>query len=397
MAKYWVYLNNEVEGPYSVEQLIRIRGFSRQTMVCVDDSSGHPGQWISPADIPELAHIFKVVDQIHESPTPTPPPKAAPKPPPARPVLRSIPSASATPVKPTSSAGRLLWSVVFTILVIGGLTFWYSLQQQGARLREQQSAQSLVEQAPLPARSAYATLNHYWNEKQIKPRWDFERTSSGLYHVTASWYGAAGGSARLAAVYAFEVNLDAQTVRGLNTAAVKLLAEGFPNPQAAAPKQLPPPAKTPAQLFAGAIVRYVDAYEKGDFSGIWQMFSPRKKAEMIRAGISETGFVRLQSLTHGLEAGIEQKLLKTKDDGDNHMLVLLRQTQPNHPDIFIKQLWVMEDHSWKLDDEQKKSAPQPVSNGGGAVGAGENVPQAPPPEAAAKPKQDVMSLPGISH
>ena len=67
MARYWVYLNNEVAGPFGVEQLIRLRNFSRQTMVCVDDASGKPSQWISPAEIPELAHIFKAADE-HQAP-----------------------------------------------------------------------------------------------------------------------------------------------------------------------------------------------------------------------------------------------------------------------------------------------------------------------------------------
>src|SRR5688572_27595323 len=63
MARYWAFINDEVVGPYTVEQLIRLRQFSRQTQVCVDDSSGKPGAWISPAEIPELAHIFKAVDE----------------------------------------------------------------------------------------------------------------------------------------------------------------------------------------------------------------------------------------------------------------------------------------------------------------------------------------------
>ena len=63
MAQYWVYLNDEVTGPFAVEQLIRLRGFSRQTQVCVDDASGNPTHWISPAEIPELAHIFKAVEE----------------------------------------------------------------------------------------------------------------------------------------------------------------------------------------------------------------------------------------------------------------------------------------------------------------------------------------------
>ena len=74
MARYWLYLNDEVAGPFAVEQLIRQRGFSRQTLVCVDDASGKPSHWISPAEIPELAHIFKAADEQHAAPVPAPAP-----------------------------------------------------------------------------------------------------------------------------------------------------------------------------------------------------------------------------------------------------------------------------------------------------------------------------------
>src|SRR5207302_10568314 len=82
MARYWVYLNDEVTGPFGIDQLIRLRGFSRQTQVCIEDSSGKPKNWITPADIPELAHIFKAVDE-HLS-EPAAPPRVAAKAPVAR-------------------------------------------------------------------------------------------------------------------------------------------------------------------------------------------------------------------------------------------------------------------------------------------------------------------------
>ena len=81
MARYWVYLNDEVAGPYGVDQLIRLRGFSRQTLVCVDEAGGEPKSWISTAEIPELTHIFKAVDEhMAEPAVPTSKP-AAKKPP----------------------------------------------------------------------------------------------------------------------------------------------------------------------------------------------------------------------------------------------------------------------------------------------------------------------------
>src|SRR5258708_19746934 len=85
MAQYWVYLNDDVAGPYALEQLIRQRGFSRQTLVCVDDASGKPTNWISPAEIPELAHIFKAVDEQNAASPAPPPTKPTPRPPPPPP------------------------------------------------------------------------------------------------------------------------------------------------------------------------------------------------------------------------------------------------------------------------------------------------------------------------
>src|SRR4051812_17677974 len=105
MAKYWVFLNDQVIGPFPVEQLIRMRNFSRQTPVCVDDMSGKPGEWITPPEIPELAAIFKAADQYHE----IPPPRASkptPKPVPPRPAVprgRVRPTESATPPEKSSS------------------------------------------------------------------------------------------------------------------------------------------------------------------------------------------------------------------------------------------------------------------------------------------------------
>jgi hypothetical protein len=143
---------------------------------------------------------------------------------------------------------------------------------------------------------------------------------------------------------------------------------------------------------------------------------------MIQAGMSEGGYVRLQSLTHGLESGIKQSVLRTREDSPNRMLVLIRQTQPNHPDIYVKQQWVVDDGQWKLEEEEKKSAspasdsqsttsnaapstiPQASSAGANAGSPGSQMPtndntQTPssPPASTDAKKPNVLSLPGISH
>ncbi len=99
-----------------------------------------------------------------------------------------------------------------------------------------------------------------------------------------------------------------------------------------------------------------EALENGDFATVWDSFSQRKKAEMAKGGISQDGFLRVQNRTHRVDSAVKQTVLKTKPESDTQQLVLIKQSQPERPDIFVKQLWVFEDESWKLDDEQKKTA-----------------------------------------
>lgn len=404
MAQYWVYLNDQVAGPYSVEQLIRTRGFSRQTLVCVDDHTGKPGSWISPADIPELAHIFKAVDEVHDRPAPVAPPRPAPKPMAPRPVNRPAPVAPA-PMAPAKRSHTAFWIALPVLALLaggGGYLFWQ--QQKQSQVQDRATVQNLVEDAPLPSSSLYASLRHFFTARQITPRWEFEHLPTGLFNVTVSYFTGGDNQSGGAVVYAFEVNSEAQSVRGLNTAAQKLLSEGFPRPAASPAKETKPkPVKSLAEQFPGALSHRVDALEKGDFSEVWKMFSEHRRSQMIQAGMSESGYVRLQSLTHGLESGIQQTVLKTKEDSPDHMLVLLRQTQPDHPDIFLKQQWVVEEDQWKLEDEEKKSVPQPESSPSPAspvASADQASPSSSgssaPPPADSAPKPNVRSLPGVS-
>jgi hypothetical protein len=381
MARYWVYLNDEVTGPYGVDQLIRLRGFSRQTQVCIEDFSGKPKNWISPADIPELAHIFKAVDEHLAEPAAAP--KAASKPPVARPSRSFVPAVTLrAPKRNMAQIGG--WVLLVSALVAAGYAVWSQYARRGLQARERQEAQALIENVHLPPPSPYGTLPQYFQEKGIHPRWEFEKLQDGLSHVTLSWYAPA------LTVYAFEVNSQAQTVRGINSAASQLLSEGFPAPPARRPKETPRPKKSPVELFSQAMGSYRDAIEGGDFQTVWNMFSQRKKSEMAKAGISSDGFVRLQGLTHRVESGKKQEMLKTKQESDTEMLVLVKETQPGLPDIFLKQLWVFEEGAWKLDDEQKRtSSAQPKPN---------PEPAAPGPASNAPPPAPAPgSLPGMSH
>jgi hypothetical protein len=396
MARYWIYLNDAVAGPYGIDQLIRVRGFSRQTLVCVDDGSTTPKNWISPAEIPELAHIFKAVEE-HLAAPPTPAPKPAPKPVAPRPQKPFVPAVT---LKPAERNTAHLWGwIVLASVLLGTAAFvWLNYARKGALSRDQEAARALVENARLPPPSPYGTLPQYFEEKGIKPRWEFEKMQDGLYRVTLSAY------APTLTLYSFEVNIPAQTVRGLNSAATKLLSEGFPAPPGArskAPKA--EPKKPSAELFSQAIQSHQEAVEGGDFSSVWDSFSDRKRSEMAKGGISRDGFIRLQGLTHRVESAVKLEVLKTKQQSDTEMLILLRQTQNDRPDVFLKQLWVFENGAWKLDDEQKKMvAPEPSAAPPAAPSASTPVPTpttpvAPASNEPAPSKPSPASLPGMSN
>jgi hypothetical protein len=383
MAKYWIYINDQVLGPYSIEQLIRVPGFSRQTMVSVDGHSGATGKWISPAEIPELAKIFQKVEEIHDAPIPTPRPAAKPKPyAPAR--LTPVPPPAEEPRRPGLT---MVWLAVVALAVAAAGYYFFQTQQSRRQAEERQDAQQLIETFQLPSRSSHPSIRAYLDAKELESRWEFERTPAGLYHVTLSWWPS-GDVPKSLPIYSFETNLQAKSVRGLNSAAMKLLAEGFAAPvAAAAPKPPAPPKKSPGDQFPGAINGRRQAIEQGDFDAVWDSFSRHRKSEMNGAGITEAGFVRMQKLTYRAGPPPQQTIVKTRNDSDTQRLVLIRQTQARHPDIYIKQSWVWEDEHWRLDNEEKKVASAP----------GANDPETPAPAVPEKPTpRPIPNLPGLS-
>ena len=150
MARYWVYLNDEVAGPYGVDQLIRLRGFSRQTLVCVDEAGGEPKSWISTAEIPELTHIFKAVDEhMAEPAVPTSKPAAKKPPRSNRPFVPAV-----TLRRQARNFSQIAGWVLLAAAVIGAGAFVWSVYAHRTSLtREQAAAQSLIENVHLPAPS----------------------------------------------------------------------------------------------------------------------------------------------------------------------------------------------------------------------------------------------------
>lgn len=396
MSRYWIRIDDAMGGPYTVDQLIRVRGFSRQARVSPDEG-GQPSQWISPAEIPELAHIFKAVEETNPIM-----PKAKPKP---KPKMPERPQGRVRPVEPDTVAPSERsnpWVMVACIAVLaaacaGGYAVWQSATRDALR-RQMVEARRLVENVSLDRPGGPVTFAQVLQRRNIQPRWDVERQPSGVFRVSAIWFESAPGQATLSADHAFEVNLDVQTVRPLNSRAAALLAPAGGAAEGAKPAE-PSGAASPAKkksppAFDPALSAWQSANQEGDFESVWDAFSERKLREMAKGGISRTGFLRLQQLTRKVEAGMSTTVVKVVDEGPEARLVLIRQSQPGRPDVFVKQYWVVENGAWKLDDEQKRAAEAPASREPtetpGVSAATES--QSPPPS-----RPPVTSLPGISN
>ncbi len=348
-----MFINEEVKGPFAVDQLIRQRGFSRETRVCRETENGETGDWVSPADIPELAKVFRAVDELN---TPDLPPAPPPKPAQRRSAAPS-PSVVVAPSKKERNGARFSVIILMTIFLGAAAAGYVLWKNKTTEQQEKSGVIRLVEQTSFPTASAYRNLRQYFDIKQIHPRWDFERQTAGLYHVTLSWFEAPGSTSQ---VLAFEANLPVQAVRGLNSLAQRWMDVG-PDARsrksaAASPKA--PPKPSPEALFKAAWSVRQAAFQNRDYSTIWKQFSQRKQSEMIQAGMSESGFVKLQTLRHPTDSSIVQNVLKTRRDRATERLVLIKETQMDHGDIFIKQKWVFEDDEWRLDDEEKHAAAQ---------------------------------------
>lgn len=389
-SRYWLYLHNEVAGPFEVHELIRQRGFSREARVCREDAGHASNDWMSVADIPELMRIFRAAESMHETePVVVPPSKVMPKPPP---VVRPAP-ASRPPVRSRREPASSAWVWVAVFMMAAGAAAYgvYSVQNASKQARSR-SAKTLVESTPLPDVSTDRTIRAYLDRRRPSARWEIEKTPEGLYHVTVSWFD--NHAAEHSRVYTFEANLDALTVRGLNIAAQRLLSEGFREPggrSALLKKEPPAPvAKAPpaGQRFKAVLETRRIAIENGDYAAVWSMFSRRKQSEMINAGISESGYIQLQTLRHKLESAAAQEILKTKAESTTERLVLLRETHSQHGEVFLKQRWILEDDEWRLDDEEKRTGNKPAESS-----ADVSVSSAP----ATSYSVDPRSLPGLSN
>ncbi|MEF3280305.1 MAG: hypothetical protein K6357_04995 [Elusimicrobiota bacterium] len=67
--KYWVYINEEIKGPFEIKELEKLEGFNNSTLVCPQTTSEEDTkEWKEAASFPELAAILSKT--IGQSPEP---------------------------------------------------------------------------------------------------------------------------------------------------------------------------------------------------------------------------------------------------------------------------------------------------------------------------------------
>jgi len=101
--KYWVYINDKVEGPFEEDNLVTLKGFTPETLICSEDSANSGNQeWVKASSIFEF-------DQV---PAPAPAPAAQPvtkaEPVAAQPVAQPATAAVAQPAMSDELSAALL-------------------------------------------------------------------------------------------------------------------------------------------------------------------------------------------------------------------------------------------------------------------------------------------------
>lgn len=97
--KYWVYINDKVEGPYEEDNLVTLKGFTPETLICSEESANSGNQeWVKASSIFEF-------DQV---PAPAPVAQPAPAQEPAVAQTAAQPAPAAQPVANDELAAALL-------------------------------------------------------------------------------------------------------------------------------------------------------------------------------------------------------------------------------------------------------------------------------------------------
>ena len=67
--RYWVYINDKVEGPYEEDKLVTLPGFTPDTLICAEEiAAGGSQEWIKASSIFEFDKIEQTINQPLPSP-----------------------------------------------------------------------------------------------------------------------------------------------------------------------------------------------------------------------------------------------------------------------------------------------------------------------------------------
>lgn len=62
--RYWVYINDKVEGPYEEAKLVTLQGFTPDTLICSEEvASGGGQEWVKASNIFEFDQVEKTINQ----------------------------------------------------------------------------------------------------------------------------------------------------------------------------------------------------------------------------------------------------------------------------------------------------------------------------------------------
>ena len=62
--RYWVYINDKVEGPYEEDKLVTLQGFTPDTLICAEEiAAGGSQEWVKASSIFEFDQVEKTINQ----------------------------------------------------------------------------------------------------------------------------------------------------------------------------------------------------------------------------------------------------------------------------------------------------------------------------------------------
>ena len=76
--RYWVYINDKVEGPFEEEKLVTLQGFTPDTLICAEDAAnGGNQEWAKASSIFEFDQVPVTQPAVQAAPAQTQPAQEA--------------------------------------------------------------------------------------------------------------------------------------------------------------------------------------------------------------------------------------------------------------------------------------------------------------------------------